>query len=67
MNEKENSWVSSSIVFPVHCPDFFLSFYIPITFIYIPTTFLQLDIWQAFGPQFISGVGIRKTLFNPTS
>lgn len=52
---------------PVHCREFFFLFTLQLLFFYIPTTFLQLDICQSFGPQLISGMGVRKTLFNPTT
>ena len=67
--EKENSWVSSYMMpssqlildLPSSALIFFFLFTLQLLFFYIPTTFLQLDICQAFGPQFISGMRVRKT------
>ena len=67
--EKENSWVSSPMMpssqlilyLPSSALIFFFLFTLQLLFFYIPTTFLQLDICQAFGPQFISGMRVRKT------
>lgn len=61
---KENDCLSLSVDYPVHCPDFFsvLPFLSTFQLLFFSASSLDSHQDSAFGPLFISRMGVRKTL-----